>query len=781
MRLIIVTAAWALGISLARVFPAIDIEVYAIAIPLLAAFALVLRGQAMPRLCFLLACLLAGAARLSLVAETSEIAAFNGYSGTVTGTIIAEPTQRTDRLQLRLDVDSVFVNNRVLPTSGLVLAEAFRIADVDYGDRVRATGALEMPSAGDRFSYADYLARQGVFTVMRPAALERVSSGHGSPVLAALLELKGEVSNLIADALPEPQAGLLTGILLGDESGIAPELEDAFERVGASHIVAISGFNMVIVSAIVLRVFSGAFGERRSAATICAVAVIGMYSLFVGASPGILRAALMSSLLVIGNQLRRNTFLPTSLAFATLLLSFFDPNVLLDLGFQLSFCAVLGLGIFADPLSMRFQALLQSVMPLRYARPLHSFLNEPLIVSVAAQLATLPLIVLYFGRLSLAALPVNLLIVPAQSAVLLLGFAAVALYAFAPAIGLLLFWLELICLSWTIGVVRAFSQWEHAEVLVDFDGRLIQIYYILLIGFAMLRVARPSLWIRFAVFVRHRVSVLVGGGLAIAALVLMWAMLLSRPDRQLHVWFLDVGHNNAALIQTPGGAQILVDGGRYPARLLSAIGDRLPFYDREIELLAITQPDEWDIAALSAVLERYSVAAWLYHGQDNRGGLFNELRARLERSGAQYIEAQSGWRFDFDDGATIEILHPPDKPSISDKVADKALVLRVAFGDAGFLLTSDLSADGQRNMLQRGSSPLAAVMQVPQHGTVRALDAEFLKRVQPQAAVLQVDPANRRGDPYPDTLDQLAGLRIFRTDELGTIHFRTDGKTLYVD
>ena len=126
------------------------------------------------------------------------------------------------------------------------------------------------------------------------------------------------VQDSIAAALPEPQAGFLTGILLGDESGIAPELEEAFSRVGASHVVAISGFNMVIVSGIVLRVLSGLFRGHKTVVTLNALSVIAVYTLLVGASPGVVRAALMSGLLVIGNQLNRKTFVPTSLAFATL-------------------------------------------------------------------------------------------------------------------------------------------------------------------------------------------------------------------------------------------------------------------------------------------------------------------------------------------------------------------------------------------------------------------------------------------------------------------------------
>ena len=781
MRLIIIAAAWVLGISLARAVPAIETLPWVIALAIATALALALRQQSRRYLPVILVIVLAGAARQSLIPQSSEIAALNGFTGTITGKVVAEPRVQEDRIQIRLEVDSVFVNSRTSASSGLVLVEAYREADVTYGDRVRATGALDPPGMGDAFSYAAYLGRQGVFTIMRHAALEVVGEGKETSPMAALLELKQIIRHQIEAALPEPQAGLLTGILLGDERGIPPELEQAFERVGASHIIAISGFNMVIVSALVLRVFSSVAGQKSSAAAICAVAVVAIYSLFVGASPGILRAALMSSLFIIGNQLRRRTFLPTSLAFATLVLSLHDPNVLLDIGFQLSFFAVLGLGLFVEPLSLRFEALLERFLPPRVAKPTHSFLNEPLIVSLAAQIATAPLIILYFGRLSLVSLPVNLLIVPVQSAVLVVGFVAVAVYLFIPIIGTLLFWAELVCLSWTIAVVRAFAQFDFAEIVIDLDGRLIQLYYLLLIGFAMIHAARPQIWSRLEAFVRRRSVLVTAGGFSLVSLVLMGAMALSRPDGQLHLWFLDVGHSNAVLMRTPGGAQALVDGGRYPTRLLTAVGDRLPYYDRKIDILIITHPDEWDIAALNTLLQRYKIGAWLYHGQVNRGDSFAQIQERLRQSEAREVEVRAGHIVTLSDGTTIEVLHPPATPSIGDKLGDGVLTLRVTYGDVSFLLTSDLSSAGQRDMLARGIWPGAAVLQVPQHGTARALDDEFLKQVQPQAVVLQTDIANRRGDPDPDTLAKLAGLPLFRTDERGAVHMWTDGETLWVD
>ncbi len=780
MRLIVFASAWAVGISISRVLPALLPSLWFAAIAVSLCGGLVLRRRVAWWILVSVVAFVAGGFRQSLAPTSSDIAAYNGQSATVTGLVVSEPRLRGVRVQFRLDSEKIFVNSELTSTSGLVLAQTDRRAEVQYGDRIRATGMLARPATWDTFSYADYLGRQGVFSIMHNAGPEVVDSGHGNPLIAALLRLKTIVQQSIASAIPEPQAGLLTGILLGDEDGISPELKDDFSRVGASHVVAISGFNMVIVSGIVVRVLSSLFRRNKTVVTLNALSVIAVYSLLVGASPGILRAALMSGLLVVGSQLKRKTFVPTSLAFATALLSLGDPSVLLDIGFQLSFMAVLGLSLFADPLSARFRRLLEILLPARAATVLHSFLNEPLIVTIAAQITTLPLIVLYFGRLSLVAVPVNLLIVPVQAAALLLGMTAAVVYAFIPVIGTLIYWADLVFVSWTIAVVRAFVNLEYAEIIVDLDGRLIQAFYLLLIGGAMGYAARPPIWLRVQDFVRRHTVILAMIATSATALILMGAMTLSRADGRLHVWLLDVGHSNAALAQTPGGAQILVDGGRFPARLLSAIGDRLPFYDREIEILAITHPDAWDIAALNSVLDRYSVGAVLYHGQPNRDPDVESIFERLRKSDTPIVEVKAGFKIDFADGAKLEVLHPQTQPKITDRLNDNALVLRLRYGGASFLLTSDLSVAAQREMLAKGGALHASVMQIPQHGTARAIDNDFLAAVQPQIALLQSDIANRRGDPHPDTLVKLLGVHLFRTDMIGTIHLRTDGKVIEI-
>ena len=780
MRLVYITLGWVTGITLSNWFPQIEPLVWGIASALAFIVTLVLYPRSIRLRWYgiILLALMVGGLRQSFMPQTSDLAQYNGNNGTVEGIVIAEPDFRDDRIQLRVDAESIFTSSDTYATHGQVLVETFILTDVKYGDRIRATGSLITPAEWDTFSYADYLGRQGVFTVMPYAGVQVLESGYGSPFFASLIDLKAIVQEQIALALPEPQAGLLMGILLGNERGISPDLADDFSRVGAAHIIAISGFNMVIVSAIVMHFFEAIFKERKWLAVLAGIFVISVYTIFVGANLAVIRAALMSSLLVIAPLFKRKTYVPASLALVTLGLSLATPSVLQDVGFQLSFMAVLGLALFADPLSTRFKTMLERHFPIAHANLIHVLLNEPLIISIAAQITTLPLIILYFGRLSLLSIPVNVLIVPVQSVLLILALLAVGASFLVPALGALLYWLDMVFLSWSIGIVRIFARLDFADVAFNIDGRLIQAYYIVLIGAAMIRAIRPPWWLDLEKRLRRQSFVVLITLIGIAVSVLMFGMFSSRPDGQLHVWVLDMGHSNAVFVQTPKGAHMLVDGGRFPSRLLTALGDRMPYFDREIEILAISQPDEFDAGALNAVLDRYTVGVALLNGQPNQTETFLEIQERLVNT--ETVKVRAGYRIELDDGVLIEVLHPQVEPQITDSLNDHAMVLRISYGEVSILLTSDLSTEGQLAILENGISPTASIMTLPQHATFHALNEDFLALTQAQVILLQSDRANRRGDPDADTLAILGDIPIFRTDESGTLHLSSDGESLWI-
>lgn len=785
MRLVYLSLGWASGIWVARVYDPLSSDTWL----MLAGFAALMSlvnwhfNAASRHLRWLNLSVLAltlGGAYMGSQPTTSQLAQYNNLGGlTVTGIITAEPDVRDTRTLLRLRAEQVERLGQVEPTSGDVLVQVFGRTPATYGDRVRASGILIQPGEYDTFSYAEYLAAQGVFSIMEGAIVQVIDSGHGSPFTAALLDARQRAKDWINTHLPEPAAGLLVGILIGDERGISPELSADFQAAGAAHVIAISGFNMVIIAGVVIQLLNRALPERPWAALSLGLAVIVLYTLFTGGSAAVWRATLMTALLFIGKALERETFVPASLAFVVVVLTLLEgPTVLWDTGFQLSFMAVLGLALFADPLQRTMDRLLTVLLPAGLARGLGSFLQEPLVVSLAAQITVLPLVVLTFGRLSVAVFAVNLLIVPVQAYLLFAGALALLTFWLAP-LSTVLFGVALVPLSWTIGVVRGFAALPGADLAVWVHPRWITGFYILLIGWAMIEAESPDRWQAFKRGLRSRPVLSALNGLGIVVLVWIAALLLGRPQAdRLDVWFLDVEHSNGVLIRTPGGTTILVDGGRYPSRLLTHLGDRLPFTDQQLDLVIVTEPDVLNMSAVPAVLRRYDVGALLTNGQPNDSASVIEL---YEAAGnVPVVVVRAGHRVAMADGTLIEVLHPQERPDFQERLDDVPLVLRISYGQVSFLLPGDLSEAGQVALLDAGYWPQATVMQLPDHGSNRAVWPPFFDAVAPQAVVIGVDPANRFGEPTLAALRALPDVPIYRTDEDGTIHFWTDGERLWV-
>lgn len=779
MRLIYIAFGWAAGLILAAGPVTLPPVIWGVlAITLVGVVVFTWRDEPFRLINIVLLAFVLGGLRMAFVPTMSQVAVFNNTGGlTLTGQVDAAPDRRDTGTQFRLRVERVIRGGEVFAVEGLVLVRANRSADVRYGDAVRVTGALITPAEFDTFSYADFLARTGVFSIMTNASVTVLERGGGNPISAGLLNARDHAATIINANLPEPSAGLLAGMLLGDRRGMSPELSDDFSIVGASHLIVISGFNMAILAGLLAWIFSGVGFSGRMAA-LAGIALIFTYALFVGGSPGVMRAAIMSSLLLTAPLLRRRTYVPASLALAAVLMSLHTPTVLWDVSFQMSFFATLGLALFVEPLSRGFQKLLARIFPSGVSRRLANWLEGPVVVTVAAQIMTMPLIALYFGRMSLVFLPASLFLIPIHPVQLILGGAATITASIAPALGQIVFWLEYLVLSWTITVVRMFASLPFAAADFTLDSHLVTLYFGGIMGWGILTATRPDWWRSLNRFVRRRVVVITLSACALGLALLMTLVAFSRPDGDLHVWFLDVGHNNAVLIQTPGGAHILVDGGRFPSRLLTALGDRLPFNDRHLDVLVITRPDEFTTGALPAVLERYTTGVVLTNGQDNLSAEHQALTAAL--AGREVTVVHAGYSIEIEDGTRLDVLHPRSRPALGESMDANALTLRLTYGDVSILLAGPLSRDGQAALLANGGWPLATVLQLPGHGGARTLDAAFLEAVQPAVAVVQIDPANRRGDPDPATLALLGDTPVFRTDHDGALHLRSDGESLWI-
>jgi competence protein ComEC len=237
----------------------------------------------------------------TLCTGPGDLAYYHGAAGastwgTVEGTVTGYPDVRDTLTLYTVQVDQLTIDGRMRPVHGLVLAQAARTAGWRYGDRLRLSGVLEDPPTFADFDYRAYLAGQGIYSILRRATGELLAHDQGSPVWAALYALRATSSDVLNRSLPEPAAALADGMLLGIESGIRPELSQAFKDTGTSHVVVISGSNIALLAGLLLAAFGRILPHRRAAWLV--IAALGIYVLFVGAGPAATRAGIMGALAV---------------------------------------------------------------------------------------------------------------------------------------------------------------------------------------------------------------------------------------------------------------------------------------------------------------------------------------------------------------------------------------------------------------------------------------------------------------------------------------------------
>ncbi|MEW5960608.1 MAG: ComEC family competence protein [Chloroflexota bacterium] len=300
--LIRIGLGWMAGIALARWFDPPWGVVAVLALPAIGALWLYRSRPPVRWGAVVALAALAGAWRLQFFQPTfdqNHVAFYNDRPGpvTITGLVADEPDVRDNYTNLRLRVDAIELAGVARPVNGLVLVRAPRFPEYVYGDHLAVRGQLETPPIFEDFSYQDYLARFGIFSLIRRPQVERLESDQGNPLWAAMLAFKRRASQSINHILEEPYASLLNGILLGIETGIPRRLYEAFNLTGTSHVIVISGSNISLVAGILLLLGQKAFGKRF--APPLAMAGILIYTFLVGADAAVSRAAAMGLIWVV--------------------------------------------------------------------------------------------------------------------------------------------------------------------------------------------------------------------------------------------------------------------------------------------------------------------------------------------------------------------------------------------------------------------------------------------------------------------------------------------------
>ena len=842
MKLALLSAAWLVGLALAHRWydadptPVLLLALAALTLALICRLLRPLHPAVSPWPALLVCVLLLGVWRYEasqavpplLIAEEAGSAALQGR-------IVTDPEALATRVRFQLEVESIRSgwaqpdDAGFRPMSGKVLVYAYppdtMVLERErpyfrYGDRLQLTGRLQQPQPFNDFDYPAYLESLGIYAVLWPREVvwlePEAGAGLGTSLRAGIYDVRRRLARSLTAALPPEPAALAQALLLGQRGQLTDAVIDNFRQTGTSHLLAISGLHLGILLAMTLGLLQRLLGRRSLRAVALTLALIWLYVLLSGAPASVVRAAIMGSVYLAAGALGRprESLLP-SLALSALAMTALQPDVVTRISFQLSFAAMAGIALVL-PWQAAAAARAAAAVSRRYgnertwaalAGVALGWLVSGSLVSLAATLATFPLVAVNFNHLPLLGIPATLLATPLLPFALAGGLAAALAGLVHPTLGQAVGLLAAVPLTALLELTARFPGWALSGAWVDY--RLAWVWYGLLLTALLLeRWLRSSTrwgkWFSSSgsqgtvpdgidsyAEGRRRAApylALAGAGLfAAGAVIYLLSGALGGPGGRLHVYFFDVGQGDSFLIVTPGGRQALVDGGADVNGAARAIADRLPPWDRSLDLVAATHFDADHSRGLLPVLDNYRVKMVAAGLPDPQSALFTQWQQAASGNGHNVIYLRAGQSIHLDEGITLETLHPPAAPrrGAAWDSNNNSLVLRLTYGEISFLLTGDIEAEAERYLIRTAPTLQADILKAGHHGSNSSTTAPFLRAVNPRWAVISAGPDNQYGHPHPETLARLAEAvgeeGIFSTARQGTIKFSTDGQRLWVE
>jgi competence protein ComEC len=638
------------------------------------------------------------------------------------------------------------------------------------GDRVRLRVRLRVPPGPRNPGASDQrgrLAAVGV-SLVGEALLPPVRTGAPSPL--AWLERGRQRFAEAAARLPAREASVIRAIGTGDRAALDPATNESFIRSGLAHVLAVSGLHLVVVAAGLERALrwlllrTGRLAEvlepRRTAAALAIPATL-LYAIATGAGFSIIRAAVAAGLVFAGTVLEREGSPANALGLAMLACLGAEPGALLDPSLQLSLASVAGLVWLAGPLRRAVP------MPPSPPRTWRARLLEPLLsglcATVAASLATAPILAYQFRRLPALGLLANLAGVPIGTALTGTTALAAVVAAASPWAAQPLLWL-----SWPLAralllVSDLAAAPRFAVVGVASPGPLLCLVACGLILLAP-RLGGRARWLAVSGFVA---CLALPGPVRAAA---------AASRGQLEWLVVSVGQGDASLLRLPDGSAVLVDGGgTFPGGPDPGARDLVPLLrDLGVTRLAavvVSHPHPDHVLGLASVAAAVPVDA-LYTGE---AALPEAARVALAGLPApRRLRPGEGWERA---GVRFEAVGGPAGELVEN---DASLVLRVRFGSTAFLLAGDVEQAGEAAALETGRSLAADAVKVPHHGSRTSSTAPFVAAIRPRWAVVSVGVGNRHGFPHLEPLERwsAAGATVVRTDLEGAIRLVSDGATV---
>ncbi len=706
---------------------------------------------------------------------------FGSLGRAVEGVVLYPPDFVNDRTRLYIDAKRILKDNEWRNTGGTVLLTIEGQEErFGRGDRVRFIARLREPmnfgNPGE-FDYRGSLNRKGIFVtgyVKNAMLIEKTGTEDSWP--GRYIEgVRSKIRSFI-DRSDVKNGELIKAVVIAESHGIDPEIREAFVRTGTVHILVIAGLHVGFVALFSYglflfllkrseRVMLG-FNVKKLAAFLTVIPVV-TYGLLAGFPLSTKRAVIMVIVFTTSYIFNRGKELYNTLSLAALLILLIYPYSLWEISFQLSFAAVFSI-IYLVP---RFEGFFnqEEKDPGEKAGVLSRLFRRRIIpaffVTLAASLGTSPVLAYHFHRVSVVGLAANLIAVPITGIILPVILSSLIISPFWEGLARIPLFAADAGFELMVRIIRFFSSLPYSSVWVTTPTVLeIILFYSLVICTANIRKKRICAYLAPVVLL----AIFIDWG---------WWSYGRLWGRELRVTFISVGQGESGLIEFPGEAVMLIDGGGLYSSGYD-IGEKVvaPFLwskkIRRIDYMVLSHAQFDHMAGLRFIARNFKIKEFWWNGDGSLGALgriFSDSDIRVKAIDDTTGKITVG-------GATVEVLHPhKDLPFDKNNMC---LVLRITYGKESFLFTGDIGEGAERELVKRDIR--AVVLKAPHHGSRNSSSLEFLKRVSPSIVVVSAGRGNVFGFPHMETLERysLIGAKVYRTDRNGAITISTDGKEL---